>query len=64
MNVSPPSIVLWKFDFMESKNNFPNIFAIVGINKAPQRTLVAEMGSDKGGILLSVLVVFGFTSNL
>lgn len=64
MNVNPPSIVLWKFDFTESKKHFPNIVAIVGIKSAPQSTLVADTGLFKGGMSSSNLVKFGFTSIL
>lgn len=64
MKVSPPSIVLWKFDLTESKKNLPKMLAIVGISSAPHRTLVAEKGSLSGGRSLPALVKLGFTSIL
>lgn len=56
MNASPPSTVLWKFDLIESKKNFPNMFATVGISSAPHSTLVAETGFESGGNSLSFAV--------
>lgn len=66
MNVKPPRIVLWKFDFTESKKNLPKIFAIVGIRRAPQRTRVADTGLERGGRSFSLgdSVVFVDTSIL
>lgn len=68
MNVKPPKIVLWKFDFTESNKNFPKIVDIVGIKRAPHNTLVAETGLDNGGrsftLFEFVLWVLLGTSNL
>lgn len=65
MNVRPPRTVLWKFDSTESKENFPNILAIVGISKAPHRIRVADTGFERGGKSLSFWdSVLGGVSNL
>jgi hypothetical protein len=49
------SIVLWRLEGTESKNNLPHKVATVGNRSALHKIRVAETGSDSGG--KSILVI-------
>ncbi len=51
------SNVLWKFEVTFPNISLPTIVAIVGMMRAPQSTLVAETGSDRGVVSAGVRVL-------
>lgn len=50
INVSPPSKVRCKVFSIDSKSKRPTIEEIVGKSRAPQKTRVAETGSESVGV--------------